>query len=155
MEQVNLRAMQTIRDAFGIPVGYSDHTEGIAVSLAAVALGAECIEKHFTLDRNMPGPDHKASLEPSELKQLISSIHQVELAKGCTLKRVQPGEVSTRVVARKSLVAKVPIKKGEPFSDSNLSAKRPGSGVSPMEIFEVIGRPATRDYAEDELIDNI
>jgi N,N'-diacetyllegionaminate synthase len=150
---VNLRAMATMAQAFGLPVGYSDHTEGIAVSVAAVALGAVLIEKHFTLDRNLPGPDHKASLEPRELGELVASIRVVEEALGSPRKAPSPSERKNIAIARKSLVAARPIGAGEPFTRENLTVKRPGNGISPMRYDEYLGRPAARDYEEDELID--
>lgn len=153
MEDVNLNAMLTLRDVFNLPVGYSDHTRGIEVSIAAVAMGATVIEKHFTLDRNMPGPDHKASLEPEELKMLVSSIRNVEKAKGCFEKKPTDIELKNRSVARKSIVAAKDIKKGEVFLAENLTTKRPGNGISPMLWNQIIGRPATRDFYEDDLIE--
>jgi N-acetylneuraminate synthase len=150
---VNLRAMDTMAAAFGLPVGYSDHTLGIEVSIAAVARGATVIEKHFTLDRTLPGPDHAASLEPAELAQLVRSIRNVESALGSTHKAPAPDEVGNRLVARRSLVAARPIRHGEPFSADALTCKRPGHGVSPMALWDLLGRPAQRDYAVDELIE--
>jgi N-acetylneuraminate synthase len=149
---VNLRAMDTMASAFGLPVGYSDHTAGIEVSIAAVARGATVIEKHFTLDRTLPGPDHAASLEPAELKALISAIRNVEVALGSTLKCPSPEEVPNRQVARRSLVAARPIKAGAPIGLDDLTWKRPGTGLSPMELWDVVGRRATRDYDIDNLI---
>ncbi|HZS37724.1 MAG TPA: N-acetylneuraminate synthase [Polyangia bacterium] len=153
LEDVNLRAMETMRAAFGLPVGYSDHTDGIAVATAAVALGAVVIEKHFTLDRNLPGPDHKASLEPRELQAMIASIRAVEQALGHALKAPSPSEAKNVAIARKSLTAARAIRRGEPFTVENLTAKRPGSGISPMRFDEFLGRLAARDYEEDEPID--
>jgi N,N'-diacetyllegionaminate synthase len=153
MSEVNLRAMLTIRDKFGVTVGYSDHTSGIEVSIAAVAMGASIVEKHFTKDKNLLGPDHKASLEPSELKQMIKSIRNIEIALGDGIKRIMPGEVSNLLVIRKSIVASKKIKKGELFSDSNLTSKRPGTGISAMEWDRFVGERATRDYAENEFIE--
>lgn len=150
---VNLRAMETLRAAFGLPVGYSDHTEGLDISVAAVALGARVLEKHFTLDRALPGPDHAASLEPAELRRLVSSVRRVELALGSPLKAPSPEEVATARVARRSLVASRPVRGGEPISLDMLSAKRPGTGVSPMKVWSLVGRKAPRDFAPDELID--
>ncbi|WP_321334256.1 N-acetylneuraminate synthase [uncultured Bacteroides sp.] len=150
---VNLRAMKTLEDGFGVKVGYSDHTRGIEVSLAAVALGATVIEKHFTLDRNLPGPDHKASLEPDELKCMVSSIRHIEEALGSPVKQVSPSEGKNMIVARKSLIAACNIRKGEPFSETNMTVKRPGNGISPMHWDEMIGRIAPRDFKEDELIE--
>ncbi|MDD5249246.1 MAG: N-acetylneuraminate synthase [Rhodocyclaceae bacterium] len=149
---VNLHAMETMRNAFGLPVGYSDHTEGFVVPIAAVALGAGIIEKHFTLNRNLPGPDHKASLEPMELAQMVAAIRQVEEALGKSAKIPAPSELKNKPIARKSLVASVPVRCGEIFSECNLTAKRPGTGISPMRYWEYIGKPTQRDYAEDEAI---
>ena len=154
MADVNLKAMLAIRDALGVQVGYSDHTLGIEVPIAAVAMGATVIEKHFTLDRNLPGPDHRASLEPDELKAMVQAIRNIELAlSGDGLKRPSPSESKNIEIVRKSLVALVPIKAGEPFTEANLGVKRPGSGISPMRWDEFIGRPANRDYQADELIE--
>ena len=153
LESVNLKAMLTLKEKFGCPVGYSDHTKGIEVSVAAVAMGAEVIEKHFTLDRNMPGPDHKASLEPDELKELVNAIRNVEKALGDGNKKPTESELQNRNVARKSIVALKPIKKGELLSEDNLTTKRPGNGISPMHWNEIIGTHSKRDYEEDELID--
>ena len=153
IEDVNLKAMLTIQKEFGVKVGYSDHTSGIEVPIAAVALGACVIEKHFTLDRTMDGPDHKASLEPGELKAMVSAIRNVEQALGDGLKRPSPSELKNIPIARKSLVAICGIKKGDLFSEKNLGAKRPGHGISPMHWDELIGQPARRDFAVDELID--
>jgi N,N'-diacetyllegionaminate synthase len=153
MEEVNLRAMQSIGAAFGVATGYSDHTPGIEVAIAAVAMGATVIEKHFTLDRTLPGPDHQASLEPDELKAMVSAIRNIEIALGDGVKRLTPSEARNKPVARKSLVASEPIKAGEPFGAHNLVAKRPGTGISPMRFDEVAGRRAPRDFAEDELIE--
>ena len=153
MEDVNLRAMLTIKKQLGIPVGYSDHTKGIEVPIAAVALGAEIIEKHFTLDRNMEGPDHKASLEPDELRNMICAIRNIEKALGEEEKTPSKSELKNREVARKSIVAKVAIKKGEVFSEKNLTVKRPGTGISPMKWDEVIGMRSNHDYEMDEMIE--
>ena len=153
MSEVNLHAMQTIHHAFGVKVGYSDHTPGIEVSIAAAAMGATVIEKHFTLDRNLPGPDHKASLEPEELKAMVSAIRNIEIALGDGIKRLTPSEVRNKPVMRKSIVASKEIKKGEIFSLQNITTKRPGTGISPMRWDEVIGRTAPRNFSEDELID--
>lgn len=153
MTEVNLRAMQSIHAAFGVAVGYSDHTSGIEVAIAAVALGASVIEKHFTLNRNLPGPDHKASLEPEELKSMVAAIRNIEIALGDGIKRLTPSEARNKPVARKSLVANRTIKAGEAFSPLNITAKRPGTGVSPMRWDEVMGRIALRDFAADELIE--
>lgn len=153
MIEVNLRAMQSIHAAFGVAVGYSDHTSGIEVAIAAVALGASVIEKHFTLDRNLPGPDHKASLDPEELKAMVAAIRNMELALGDGIKRLTPSEVRNKTVARKSLVASQPIKSGELFNAQNITTKRPGTGISPMRWDEIIGCVAPRDFSADELIE--
>jgi N,N'-diacetyllegionaminate synthase len=153
MEDVNLRAMVNIGNALGVKVGYSDHTSGIEIPIAAVALGATVIEKHFTLDRNLPGPDHRASLEPDELKAMVAGIRNIERALGDGIKRPSPSELKNKPIARKSLVAATDIKAGELFSVENLATKRPGTGVSPMLWDEVIGRSASRDFNEDELIE--
>jgi len=153
MREVNLRAMQSMQSAFGVAVGYSDHTRGIEVAIAAVAMGASVIEKHFTLDRNMPGPDHQASLEPDELGALVAAIRNIEIALGDGVKRLTESEARNKPVARKSLVARRPIQAGEMFSADNLACKRPGTGISPMRWDEVIGRVATRDFAADELVE--
>lgn len=152
MEDVNLRAMLTIGQAFDCPFGYSDHTLGIEVPTAAVAMGASCIEKHFTLDKNMEGPDHKASLEPQELTAMVKAIRNVEQALGSTIKKPSPSEQPNMAIARKSLVAACEIKKGEKLSATNIAVKRPGNGISPMRWDEIIGTVALRDYQEDELI---
>ncbi|MFN3882486.1 MAG: N-acetylneuraminate synthase [Nitrincola lacisaponensis] len=153
MEDVNLLAMVNIGKAFGVKVGYSDHTPGIEVPIAAVALGATVIEKHFTLDRNLPGPDHRASLEPDELKAMVNGIRNIEKALGDGIKRPSPSELKNKPIARKSIVAARPIRAGELFSEENLMAKRPGVGISPMQWDAVIGRSAPRDFNEDELIE--
>lgn len=153
MCDVNLRAMLTMRDAFGIAVGYSDHTLGIEVPIAAVAMGATLIEKHFTLDSRLPGPDHRASIEPDQLKEMVSSIRNIELALGDGHKIPKPVEEKNRLVARKSLVAVRPIRAGELFSVDNVAAKRPGTGISPMRWDAIIGSAARRDFAEDELLE--
>ena len=152
IDEVNLRAMQTIRDAFAIRVGYSDHTQGIEVPIAAVAMGASIIEKHFTLDRTMEGPDHKASLEPAELKAMVRSIRHIERAIGSGIKKPTASELRNILVARESIVAATPILAGEIFSEKNLTVKRPGMGLDPMRWDEVIGTVATRDYQPDEVI---
>ncbi len=153
MQDVNLRAMLTIKAASpGIRVGYSDHTLGIEVPVAAVAMGASIIEKHFTLSKNMEGPDHKASLEPDELKAMVRAIHNIEKALGSEIKKPSPSELKNKPVARKSIVAARDIKEGEEFTEENLTTKRPGTGISPMRWDEVIGRKADRDYKVDELI---
>lgn len=151
--QVNLRAMLTMRDAFGLAVGYSDHTEGLSVSVAAVAMGASLIEKHFTLDKSMEGPDHRASLEPAELSALVREVRLVEEALGHGRKVPCAAEIPNMPIARKSLVARRAIKKGELFSEENTIAKRPGNGISPMRRDEVFGRQASRDFDEDDLIE--
>lgn len=153
MIDVNLRAMLTLRNAFGVQVGYSDHTHGIEIAGAAVALGASVIEKHFTLDRNLPGPDHKASLEPDELKAMVAAIRNIERALGDGIKRPSISEAKNMPVVRKSLVAARVIKEGETFDASNIAVKRPGTGLSPMRWDEVLGRKASRDFAPDELIE--
>jgi N,N'-diacetyllegionaminate synthase len=153
MAEVNLRAMRSIQRAFGVDVGYSDHTPGIEVAIAAVAMGASVIEKHFTMDRNLPGPDHKASLEPGELMAMVEAIRNIEIALGDGIKRLTQSEARNKPVMRKSLVATQTIKAGEIFSTKNITVKRPGTGISPMRWDEVIGRAASRDFAEDELID--
>jgi N,N'-diacetyllegionaminate synthase len=150
---VNLKAIQTLRDHFNLPAGYSDHTQGIEISIAAAALGACVIEKHFTLDRTMEGPDHKASLEPAELKAMVAAIRHVEQALGDGFKTPSAAEVKNLAIARKSIVASRPIQQGELFSVDNLVIKRPGSGISPMRWFEVLGQPAVRNFDEDELIE--
>lgn len=152
-EEINLRAMDTLRNKFHVPIGYSDHSKGIEVPIAAVALGASVIEKHFTLDRNLPGPDHKASLEPSELKEMICAIRNIEQAMGTGEKIAGNSEQKNMVVARKSIVAKTKIKRGERFSEENITTKRPGNGISPMKWFDVLGIAAVRDFEEDELIE--
>lgn len=152
-EDVNLRAMQTMKEYFGIEVGYSDHTEGIEVPVAAVALGATIIEKHFTLDRNMEGPDHKASLEPNELKAMVESIRRIEKALGNGDKTPSKSEKKNISIARKSIVAKKNIRIGEILTEENLTVKRPGNGISPMEWNKVVGTKAVRDFQEDELIE--
>lgn len=153
MADVNLRAMVSIREAFGVAVGYSDHTPGIEVPIAAVALGATVIEKHLTLDRNLPGPDHKASLEPEEFAAMVRAIRNIEQALGDGIKRPSPSEVKNMPIARKSLVAARPIRAGESFTPDNVTAKRPGTGISPMRWDEIIGRVAGRDYTVDEIIE--
>ena len=152
-EDVNLNAMQTLRERFGVEVGYSDHTTGIEVPIAAVALGAVVIEKHFTLDKNMEGPDHRASLEPEELSAMVLSIRNVEKAMGSGIKAPSRSEQKNIDIARKSLVARRPIVKGEQFSEDNITAKRPGNGISPMRWFDVLGATAKRNFEEDELIE--
>jgi len=153
IHEVNLRAMLTVRDTYGVAVGYSDHTAGIEVAIAAVALGASIIEKHFTLDRSLPGPDHQASLAPDELKAMVSAIRNIERALGDGIKRPGPSEVQNKSVVRKSLVAAKPISAGEVFTAENMSVKRPGVGISPMCWDEMLGRKATRNYRPDDLIE--
>ncbi len=153
MCDVNLRAMQTIAAELKVNTGYSDHTVGIEIPVAAVALGATVIEKHFTLDRNLTGPDHKASLEPQELKAMVSAIRNVELALGDGVKRVSDSERKNKSMARKSIVAACPIKKGEFFSENNLTVKRPGDGISPMFWEQVLGKMAGKDFQADDLIE--
>lgn len=153
MSDVNLNAMMTIRDKLGVKVGYSDHTLGIEVSVAAVALGATVIEKHFTLDRFLPGPDHKASLEPRELKNMVKAIRNIEQAMGDGIKKPSNSEIKNIPIARKSLVASKLICAGELFSTDNIIVKRPGTGISPMHWDKVLGQPAIRDFSEDELIE--
>lgn len=152
-EDVNLLAMKTIGERLGVRTGYSDHTVGITVPVAAAALGACVVEKHFTLDRNMPGPDHKASLEPSELKEMVESIRRVEKALGCPDKHVSQSERPNIAIARKSIVAARDIKAGETLSEENITVKRPGDGISPMHWDEVMGTKAKRDFGYDELIE--
>ena len=151
-EDVNLKAMDTMKEAFGLEVGYSDHTKGIEVPIAAAALGATIIEKHFTLDRNMEGPDHKASLEPDELAAMVSGIRHIQMALGTGDKTPSPSEKKNITVARKSIVARKQIKAGEVFTEENITVKRPGTGISPMKWFDILGTKAIRDFAEDELI---
>ena len=152
MEDVNLRAMRTIACAFGCDVGYSDHTMGIEIPIGAVAMGAKVIEKHFTLDRSMEGPDHKASLEPDELRAMVRAIRNIEKALGSGIKKPSPSEKPNMDVARKSIVASRPIAKGECFTEENLTVKRPGSGLSPMRWDEIVGTTSQREYKADELI---
>ncbi len=153
MQDVNLNAMLTIKAAFpGIKVGYSDHTLGIEIPISAAALGATVIEKHFTLDRNMEGPDHRASLEPDELKAMVTAIRNVEQAMGDGLKRPSPSETSNKPIARKSIVAAKGIRKGDIFTEDNLTIKRPGKGISPMRWDELLGQTAHKDYMVDDLI---
>ena len=150
--EVNLQAMVTLEKAFKIKVGYSDHTKGIEIPIAAVALGATVIEKHFTLDRNLPGPDHKASLEPEELRAMVKAIRNVQMALGDGIKRPSPSELKNREIVRKSIVARRAIKKGEIFTENNITVKRPGKGLSPMYWDDVLGKTAPKDFREDELI---
>ena len=152
MEEVNLKAMLTLKERFGLEVGYSDHTKGIEVPIAAVAMGATVIEKHFTLDKNMEGPDHRASLEPDELVKMVESIRNIEKALGDGKKVPSKCELQNKEVVRKSIVAKVPIQEGELFNEDNLTVKRPGSGISPMRWYEVLGSKATKNFEKDEMI---
>jgi N,N'-diacetyllegionaminate synthase len=152
MEDVNLNAMLTIQKEFGVDIGYSDHTLGIEVDIAAVAMGASCIEKHFTLDKKMDGPDHKASLEPEELKAMVSAIRNIEKALGSSEKNPSQSETDNIDVVRKSIVASQSIKKGDRLSSKNITTKRPGTGISPMKWDEVIGTTSSQDYNVDELI---
>lgn len=153
MEDVNLRAMHTLAEQFHCKAGYSDHTRGIEVPIAAVAMGAEIIEKHFTLDKRMEGPDHAASLEPAELKAMVLAIRNIEKAVGEEEKKPSKSERKNRIAARKSIVARKAIKKGEAFSEENIIAKRPGGGVNPMRWEKVLGQKAMRDFEEDEMIE--
>lgn len=152
MENVNLRVMDTLKKTFHVPIGLSDHSIGIEVPIAAVAMGATVIEKHFTLDRNMEGPDHKASIEPKELKDMVRSIRNIELALGDGVKTCSAVEKPNIIVARKSIVAKKDIKRGEVLTEDNITTKRPGNGISAMKWFDVLGTRAVRDFEEDELI---
>lgn len=153
MNDVNLKAMNTIQNAFQVNIGYSDHTLGIEVPIAAVALGASVIEKHFTLDKNMEGPDHKASLNPLELKAMVQAIRNVEKALGDGIKKPSPSETKNKEIVRKSIVAKTSIKKGDVFTEKNLDIKRPGHGISPLLWDQLIGKKAKKDYDKDELIE--
>lgn len=153
LKDVNLYAMRTMKKMFGKKVGYSDHTKGIDVPVAAVALGACVIEKHFTLDKNMPGPDHKASLEPDELGRMVKNIRNIEIALGDGVKRVSESERKNIAIARKSIVARRNIQEGEILTEENLAVKRPGTGINPMQWMEVLGTRAVRDFKEDELIE--
>lgn len=153
MSDVNLQAMRTIKEAFNVNIGYSDHTKGVEVAIAAVALGATMIEKHFTLDRNLPGPDHKASLEPDELNAMVAAIRNIEQAMGNGIKQPSSSELKNMNIVRRSLVAASSIRAGDVFDEVNLTAKRPGTGLSPMMWDKVIGRVAPRDFAADELIE--
>ncbi len=150
---INLRAMATLSSAFGLKVGFSDHSKGIHLAVAAVALGATVIEKHFTLDRSLPGPDHAASLEPGELSEMIASIREVETALGDGRKVPAREEIPNRLLARRSLVATKPVRRGEAFTEQNLDVKRPGSGISPMEYWTYLGSRANRDYVADEALE--
>lgn len=152
-KDVNLKAMETMRENFNVKVGYSDHTKGIEVPIAAVTLGAVVIEKHFTLDKTLPGPDHKASLEPKELTKMVKMIRNIEQALGDGIKKPTESEKKNISIARKSITAKSNIKKGEIFTEENLTVKRPGNGISPMRWSDILGRKAKRDFEEDELIE--
>ena len=152
IEDVNLRAMITMGKELDVKFGYSDHTLGIEVNIAAVAMGAQCIEKHITLDSNMEGPDHKASLEPEQLKEMVKVIRNIELTLGNGIKKLSKSEMQNIKIVRKSIVAKTKIKKGEVLSKNNLIVKRPGEGISPMKWDEILGTKAKKDYNEDELI---
>jgi N-acetylneuraminate synthase len=152
LKDINLRAMDTLQQAFSLKVGYSDHSPGLVIPIAAAARGAAVIEKHFTLDRNLPGPDHKASLEPAELKEMVKLIRQVELALGSPVKAITPAEVKNRSIVRKSLVAVETIQRGETFTDKNVGIKRPGTGIPPGYYWEILGRKAERDYAPDQQV---
>lgn len=151
--EVNLRAMITMKEKFGLDVGYSDHTKGIEIPIAAAAMGACVIEKHFTLDKNMEGPDHQASLEPDELAAMVRAVRNVEAAMGNGVKKPSESEIKNIAIARKSLVAVTKINKGEFLTEKNIASKRPGNGISPMKWFEVMGTRAVRDFEEDELIE--
>ncbi len=153
MEDVNLSAMLTIKNAFKTDVGYSDHTLGIEIPTAAAALGATVIEKHFTLDKNLPGPDHKASLNPEELKAMVKAIRNIEKALGNGIKKTSKSEAKNKAIARKSIVASKFIKKGEKFTEENLTTKRPGTGISPMKWDEIINKTAKKDFNPDDLIE--
>ena len=152
MLDINLKAMDTLATAFNLAVGYSDHSAGIEIPIAAVARGATLIEKHFTLDKHMEGPDHKASLEPSELKAMVSAIRNVELAIGDGVKGPRPSEIKNKAIARKSLVAAKDIAEGEMFTEENLQVKRPGNGLSPYNFWELLGQKSTASYQEGELV---
>jgi len=152
MKDVNLKAMLTIRNKLGVKVGYSDHTLGIEIPIAAVALGATVIEKHFTLDRNLPGPDHRASLEPDELKAMVKAIRNIEKAMGNGFKTPSASEIKNIPIARKSIVAKISINNRELFTEDNLTVKRPGTGLSPMKWDSLLGRESDRDYEIDDFI---
>ena len=153
IDEVNLRAIQTIANAFGVPVGYSDHTDGIAIPIAAVAMGAVVIEKHLTLDRTMDGPDHRSSLEPDQFGLMVKGIRSVQLAMGDGIKRATKSEVSNIPIVRKSIVASSTIKIGDLYTTDNITSKRPGTGISPMFWDQLIGKPASRSYDADDLIE--
>lgn len=152
MQDVNLMAMLSIAKEFNVEYGYSDHTNGIEIPTAAVALGATIIEKHFTLDKTMEGPDHKASLEPDELKAMVKAIRNIEIAMGDGIKKASPSESKNKSIARKSIVAKTNLKKGDIFTEENITVKRPGTGISPMRWNEIIGEKAVKDFNIDDLI---
>jgi N,N'-diacetyllegionaminate synthase len=152
IEDVNLKSMLTIKNAFNVKIGYSDHTNGIEIPIAAAAMGAAVVEKHFTLDKMMDGPDHKASLEPQELNLMVSAIRNIEKALGTGIKKASYSEIKNIVIARKSIVASKPIRQGELLSEENITVKRPGNGINPMLWDDIIGTIATKDYQEDELI---
>lgn len=152
MEDVNLLAMLTIKKRLGVSIGYSDHTPGIEVPVAAVALGAKVIEKHFTLDKSMEGPDHKASLNPAELKKMVKAIRNIEKAMGNGVKKVSPSELKNKPIARKSIVAVRDIKNGEAFIEENITVKRPGTGINPMKWDKILGKIAKRDFKKDEMV---
>lgn len=154
-DETNLRAMDTLRDHFALPTGFSDHSLGLTIPIAAAARGACLIEKHFTLDRSLPGPDHAASLEPQELAALVRAVRDVETALGSGIKEPQACEIDTARVARRSLVARKPIRAGEQFNEINLTAKRPAGGISPMRYWEIVGKSAPRDFLQDEIIDEV
>ena len=151
--EVNLLAMNSLKDKFGYPIGYSDHTMGIEVSIAAVALGAMVVEKHFTLDRKLKGPDHIASIEPNELERMVKAIRNIEMSLGTAEKKASKSEEETIKIARKSIVAKKDIMLGEIYTEENLAIKRPGTGISPLEWYNLLGKRAKRNYKEDELIE--
>ena len=153
MEDVNLKAMLTIREELGVNIGYSDHTLGIEVPIAAVAMGATVFEKHFTLDRTLTGPDHAASLEPHELKSMVTAIRNIKKAMGDGIKKPSPSETRNIPIARKSIVAKKPIKKGERYSEENITVKRPGTGISPVEWDNIINQKSIKDFIIDDLIE--
>ena len=152
LKDANIKAMLTIKKKFKVKIGYSDHTEGIEAAMAATALGAGIIEKHFTLNKSLPGPDHKASITPQELKKMIDGIRKVTIALGTGIKKVSPSEKKNIKIARNSIVAAKEIRKGEKFTRKNLTVKRPGNGISPMKLFNIIGKIAKRNFLEDELI---
>ena len=151
-DNVNMNAMVTLKNIFGLEIGYSDHTTGIEIPIMATTMGAKIIEKHFTLDKNMEGPDHKASIEPYELKAMVNAVRNVEKAFGNGIKEPQEVEKKNIEIARKSIIAKCDIKKGEILTEDNITTKRPGSGISPMEWDNIIGSVAVKDYKEDELL---